>query len=128
MMAIMPTIVHFDVPADDTRRAQAFYSDLFEWTFETAQGAPMEYHLFATKNLDGSSGVGGGLGPRGAPDQQVMIYIGVPSVATYLERVQKLGGSIIMPRTPIPGVGSLAICEDTEGNRFGLVDDVQTVS
>jgi predicted enzyme related to lactoylglutathione lyase len=57
-----------------------------------------------------------------------MIYIGVPSVATYLERVQKLGGSVIMPRTPIPGVGSLAICEDTEGNRFGLVDDVQTVS
>ncbi len=127
MIGIMPTIVHFDLPADDTKRAQAIYGDLFGWTFETAQGVPMEYHLIATRNLDGSPGLAGGMGPRGAPDQQIVIYIGVPSVKTYLERVTALGGSIIMPRTPIPGVGSLAICEDTEGNRFGLVDDDQTM-
>jgi predicted enzyme related to lactoylglutathione lyase len=124
----MPTIVHFDLPADDTRRAQAFYGELFGWTFETAEGVPMEYHLIATRNLDGSPGLAGGMGPRGAPDQQILNYIGVPSVAEYLQKATQLGGTIIMPRTPIPGVGSLAICVDTEGNRFGLVDDDTSVA
>ena len=123
----MPTIVHFDLPADDTQRAIAFYSELFGWTFQKAEGVPMEYYLIATKNLDGSSGLAGGMGPRGAPDQQMMNYIGVPSVADYLERVTRIGGTVIMPRTPIPGVGSLAICQDTEGNRFGLVDDNESL-
>jgi predicted enzyme related to lactoylglutathione lyase len=123
----MPTIVHFDLPADDIRRAQAFYESLFGWTFEK-YGGPIEYYQITTTALDGSPGVNGGMGPRGAPDQQLMDYVGVPSVADYLERVTQLGGSILMPRTPIPGVGSLAICQDTEGNRFGLVDDNENMS
>ncbi len=124
----MPTIVHFDLPADDTERARAFYGELFGWTFTRAEGVPMEYHLIATNALDGSPGLAGGMGPRGAPDQQILNYVGVPSVAAYLDRVVQLGGTVLMPRTPIPGVGSLAICQDTEGNRFGLVDDDQNVA
>ncbi|MEN6517525.1 MAG: VOC family protein [Methanospirillum sp.] len=124
----MSTIVHFDLPADNTKRAQKFYEQLFGWTFTTAQGVPMEYHLIATKALDGSPGLAGGMGPRGAPDQQIVNYVGVPSVAAYLEKVVQLGGTVLMPRAPIPGVGSLAICQDTEGNRFGLVDDDQNVA
>jgi uncharacterized protein len=122
MRTIMPTIVHFDVPADDIERAQAFYGSLFGWTFEK-YGGPMEYYQISTAALDGSQGVNGGMGPRGEPGQQMMNYVGVPSVAEYLEKVTALGGKVVMPRTPIPGIGSLAICEDTEGNRFGLVDD-----
>jgi uncharacterized protein len=123
----MPTFVHFDLPADDIGRAKAFYGSLFGWSFQKAEGVPMEYHMIATTALDGSPGIAGGMGSRGAPDQQIMNYVGVPSVATYLDRVVQLGGTVVMPRTPIPGVGSLAICQDTEGNRFGLVDDDQTV-
>lgn len=123
----MPTIVHFDVPADDIKRAQAFYGSLFGWTFEK-YGGPMEYYQIATTAEDGSPGVAGGMGPRGEPGQQIMNYVGVPSVATYLEQVAQLGGTVLMPRTPIPGIGSLAICQDTEGNRFGLVDDDESVA
>ena len=123
----MPTIVHFDIPADDIQRAQIFYNSLFGWTFEK-YGGPMEYYQITTTAVDGSAGVAGGMGPRGEPGQQMMNYVGVPSVATYLEQVTLLGGTVLMPRTPIPGIGSLAICQDTEGNRFGLVDDDQTVA
>ena len=123
----MPTIVHFDIPADDIERAQIFYNSLFGWTFEK-YGGPIEYFQVATTAEDGSPGVAGGMGPRGEPGQQMMNYVGVPSVATYLEMVPVLGGTVIMPRTPIPGVGSLAICQDTEGNRFGLVDDDETTA
>jgi predicted enzyme related to lactoylglutathione lyase len=30
----MPTIVHFELPADDVERAKKFYSDLFGWKME----------------------------------------------------------------------------------------------
>lgn len=30
----MPTIAHFDLPANDIDRAKEFYTDLFDWKFE----------------------------------------------------------------------------------------------
>jgi predicted enzyme related to lactoylglutathione lyase len=30
----MPTIVHFEIPADDVERAKRFYSDLFGWKWK----------------------------------------------------------------------------------------------
>jgi predicted enzyme related to lactoylglutathione lyase len=52
-----------------------------------------------------------------------MNYIGVPSVDEYLEKVEKLGGRVLMPKIAIPGWGHLAICMDTENNAFGLWQD-----
>jgi uncharacterized protein len=34
----MPTIVHFEIPADDIDRAKKFYSDLFGWKIEKWPG------------------------------------------------------------------------------------------
>jgi len=41
-------------------------------------------------------------------------------VERYLALVIREGGKVVMPYTPVPGYGALAICSDTEGNRFGL--------
>jgi len=30
----MPTIVHFEIPADDVERSKKFYRDLFGWKIE----------------------------------------------------------------------------------------------
>jgi catechol 2,3-dioxygenase-like lactoylglutathione lyase family enzyme len=30
----MPTIVHFDIPAEDVERSQKFYTELFGWKIE----------------------------------------------------------------------------------------------
>jgi len=35
--------------------------------------------------------------------------------------VTKAGGKLVMPKTPIPGVGYFAYCEDPEGNLFGVM-------
>lgn len=118
----MPTIVHFDLPADDVERARTFYEKLFEWKFEKV---PMEmpYYLFQTTDLAGNNAVGGGLGQRGAPDQRITNYIGVPDVEKYMAKVEKLGGTIIMQKTAVPGWGYLAVCVDTENNTFGLWEE-----
>ena len=39
----MPTICHFEIPADDIPRAQKFYSELFDWKIEKYQESDMEY-------------------------------------------------------------------------------------
>ncbi len=118
----MPTIVHFDLPADDVERARTFYKELFGWKFEKYPG-PMEYYLIETAALDGTAGVGGGMGERGEPGQQIMNYFGVPSLDEYIEKVESLGGRIVLPKTAVPRMGYLAVCEDTEGNRFGIWEE-----
>jgi predicted enzyme related to lactoylglutathione lyase len=118
----MPTIVHFDLPADDPERAKQFYSELFGWKFEKYPG-PVEYYLIETTALDGSEGVGGGMGKRGAPDQRIVNYIGVPSIEEYLKNVETLGGKVVMPKMSVPRFGYLAVCLDPEGNAFGLWEE-----
>ncbi len=89
----MPTIVHFDIPADDSERAKNFYSRLFGWKFEKPLET-MDYYLIETEGpKGGESGPGGGLRKREGADQRIMNYIGVPSVDEYLEKVEKLGGA-----------------------------------
>ncbi|MDG6257924.1 MAG: VOC family protein [Methanomicrobiaceae archaeon] len=118
----MATIVHFDLPADDTRRAMAFYRELFGWKFEKS-GGPYDDSLIETAALDGSPGIGGGLGKRGDPGQRSMNYVGVADLDATLAQVEALGGSITMPRTAVPGFGFLAVCTDTEGNPFGVWEE-----
>ena len=118
----MPTIVHFDLPAEDLARARKFYGGLFGWTFQRPTG-PMEYYLIGTRALDGSPGVRGGMGKRGAQDQRMMNYFGVPSVEEYLKKAKSLGASVVMPKTTVPFFGYLAVCVDTEGNPFGLWEE-----
>jgi predicted enzyme related to lactoylglutathione lyase len=68
----MPTIVHFDVPAEDIESAKKFYSGLLGWKFESFP--EMEHNLITTTNLDGTPGVGGGMGKRMEPSQHMMIW------------------------------------------------------
>lgn len=124
----MPTFVHIDIAAEQVERAKAFYETIFGWTFVSPPGYP-GYYLFETTNEKGTGPesvaplIGGGLGKREAPDQRITCYIGVDSIADYLEKIEAMGGKITMPYTELPGFGALAVCEDCEGNPFGLFEE-----
>ena len=51
---------------------------------------------------------------------KVPLYIGGKSIEAVEEAVLQHGGSIALPRMPIPGVGWLFYAKDTEGNIFGV--------
>jgi uncharacterized protein len=102
-------IVWFEVPADDTPRALAFYGDLFGWDFSPMEG-PMEYHT--------SSEAGGAIYP-GEGKRGMLVYFGTNDIDAALARVAELGGEAGEAQ-PIPGIGSYATCADSEGNAFGL--------
>ncbi len=115
----MPTIVHFEIPADDLQRAKGFYADLFGWKIERVPG-PTEYWLVSTTDDQGNKGVGGGMMPRQNPQQPITNYIDVPSVEEYSAKVEQLGGNVVVPKTAVPGFGYFAVCLDTEKNAFAI--------
>lgn len=118
---LMPSIVHFDIPSEDVERAKKFYSTLFGWDIEPFPD--MQYNLITTTNLDGTPGVGGGMGKRMDPSQRMLNYFGVPSIDAAMNQVTALGGKVITEKMAVPGMGILATCMDTEGNQFGLWED-----
>ena len=122
----MPTIVHFEIPSDDIERSKKFYSKLFGWKFEKWSGPEsfpegIEYLIISTTDDKGNKSVGGGMMKRQNSQQQGMTnYIDVKSVQEYSAKVEQLGGKVIIPKKPVPGMGYFAVCLDTEDNSFGI--------
>jgi predicted enzyme related to lactoylglutathione lyase len=120
----MPRVVHFEIHAADPDRAANFYKTLFGWDFQKWEG-PMDYWLITTGPND-QPGINGGLVRRqGEIDGQAVIaYVCTVDVENLDASVQTAvdnGGQIALPKMPIPGMGWLAYCKDTEGNIFGMM-------
>lgn len=120
----MPRVIHFEIPADDPERAIAFYQNVFGWKIQKWEG-PMDYWLIST-GPEEEPGIDGGLGHRTDPETGTENTIGVENLDEYVEMVEAHGGKVIRPKSAVPGVGWLAYCQDTEGNRFGLMQDDPT--
>jgi predicted enzyme related to lactoylglutathione lyase len=112
-------IVWFEIPADDIARAKKFYNSLFGWKINPLLGSPVPgYQHIDTSGPDASPD--GGLMKRTHPGHALTNYILVPSVTRFMAKVEKLGGRICKPKTPVPGMGYFALCQDTESNAFAL--------
>ena len=106
---------HIEFPANDTARAQSFYSNVFGWSFEKMDGID-DYFLYTA----GPGDLGGGIGLRGASAPAgVRNYLAVDDVDATLAKVTANGGTLVVPKTDI-GVGWYAAVKDTEGNELGL--------
>ena len=122
----MPRVVHFEIHAGDPDRAVNFYTTLFGWTFQKWEG-PLDY-WFVTTGPDSQPGINGGLIRRqGEIDGQAVIaYVCTVDVANVDESTQSAtsnGAQVVVPKMPIPGVGWLVYCKDTEGNIFGMMQN-----
>jgi uncharacterized protein len=124
-----PTVVHFEIPADDLDRARKFYTALFGWKIEKAEvkkdGSSMDYWMISTSgNSTDKSTIGGGMMKRQDPRQPNLNYIGVNSIDDYSRKVTELGGKVMMAKTEISGYGYFAVCMDTENNAFALWEPI----
>jgi uncharacterized protein len=110
------SIVWFEIPANNVKRAQKFYKAMFGWKINKMPG--MEYWHIDTGGEDASPD--GGMMKRKDPRQAITNYVFVESVDKAVVKVKKLGGKICMPKTAVPGMGFFAICMDTEKNVFAV--------
>jgi predicted enzyme related to lactoylglutathione lyase len=117
----MLRFVHFDISADDPERAIKFYTDVFSWKADKWDG-PMDYWLVTT-GPDDQPGINGGITKRNDPSERVTNTIDVPSVDEFVEKITQAGGKVIAPKMAIQGIGYFALCLDTEGNPFGIMED-----
>lgn len=110
-------IAHIEFSANDLQKAAQFYSDLFGWATEQL---PVEN--YATWNA--GPGVGGGFNPvsKANPAGTVLVYIASDDILKDLQKVEKLGGKVIVPRTELPNMGWIAVFQDPTGNRVGLFE------
>lgn len=121
----MPTVVHFEIPADDLARAKKFYQELFDWKIEPFVGDfDGEYLMIQTTGASDEPAVCGGMMARQQPKQPITNYISVASVDEYAAKVSALGGQVVVPKTLVPEHGRFAVCLDTEGNVFGLWENL----
>ena len=123
------SVTHFEIPADNVKRAQAFYTKAFGWQLNQFPG--QEYWLVGTTASDKEGrattpgAINGGLGKRQGPLKSVTVTISVADIEKSLEAVKKLGGSVVAKKTPVADMGFTAYFKDTEGNTVGLWQDAQ---
>jgi hypothetical protein len=64
--------------------------------------------------------INGGLMDRSDATPSPVITIEVGEIDESLKKVEASGGSVVTPKTPIPGMGAFAYFKDPEGNTMGL--------
>lgn len=111
------SVTHFEIYADEPEKLVDFYRTLFDWRIEKAQG--VDYFFIQTAPQPGA--MRGGLLHRPIEGPRSWVhYVHVDSLDERLERLQRLGGHVVHPKTAVPKTGWYAIVEDPQGNIFAL--------
>jgi predicted enzyme related to lactoylglutathione lyase len=115
----------FEIPATDLDRAQKFYEAIFDITLNPMDTPNIKMRMFPLDDM--MTGVGGAIVDSGgfhkpSATDGVLIYLnGNPDLQNVLDKVEKAGGKIMVPKTEIsPEYGFMGVFQDTEGNRIGL--------
>ena len=122
----MNPVLHFEIPFDDKSRATKFYGECFGWKL---QDMPEMNYVMAQSTASDENfrpkepgAINGGLFQRPKEAPNPCLYVGVASIDESLKKVERAGGKVVTPKTPIPGMGAFARVTDTEGNVVGLFE------
>ena len=114
----------FEIPTTDLGRAEKFYQTILDITFTHLDLQNIQMRMFP---LTDPTGVGGALVYSGdfhkpsATDGPLVYLNANPDVQRVLDKVEKAGGRILVPKTQISEeYGYMAVILDTEGNRIAF--------
>ncbi|OPX89680.1 MAG: Glyoxalase-like domain protein [Pelotomaculum sp. PtaB.Bin104] len=117
----MPRVIHFELNADQPERAVQFYRDVFNWQITKTDG-PEDYWLIDTG--EEQQGINGAITKRMNPEATTVNTINVADLEASMGKIRQAGGKVLTEKMVIPGVGSFAYCQDTEGNTFGIIQEI----
>jgi predicted enzyme related to lactoylglutathione lyase len=114
----------FEIPAKDLARARKFYENIFSVSMQD-MGEMMGMKMAGFPAEMGNGKASGGLvqSQMHIPSTEgAVIYLNAnPSIQAVIDRIEKAGGKLLMPKTQIsPEIGYMAFFMDTEGNKVGL--------
>ena len=106
----------------DLASAKEFYGELFGWTFTETKTIYGNRYLLV--HNAGTEAGGMMLKEGNVPDDVIPCwdtYVTVDDVEASAERVEKLGGTVILPPTDIPKVGRFCVVKDPQGIGINLI-------
>ncbi len=104
----------------DIEKATAFYNALFGWDTMTAEMPTGNYTSFSNNGR----AVGGMLEMTeewGDIPPAWTVYFGVEDCDAAAQKVQDLGGAVLVPPTDIPDIGRFAVVQDPQGATFTVM-------
>ena len=112
----------FEIPATDISRAKNFYENIFEIKMEEMEMSGMKYAMFPFDPTVGKIAGGLAQSPMHTPSSTgSIIYLNAnPDLQNVLDRIEKAGGKVTMPKTSIGQNGFMAFFIDTEENVMAL--------
>ncbi len=125
----MNSVVHFEMPAKDKKRAAKFYTNAFGWNMQQLGDEMGGYLLAGTAPTDSNGMVqnpgtinGGFFDYKNEPGfEYPSVVVGVENLQESIEKVKAEGGQIAGEQMDIPGIGLFVSIIDPEGNRVGML-------
>ncbi|MEY2902108.1 MAG: hypothetical protein RLY89_1214 [Bacteroidota bacterium] len=112
----------FEIPVSDFTRATKFYETILDIKIVEMPFPDGRYGMLPADMMNG--GVGGAIvkGDGFEPsDKGTIVYLnGGEDLSISLNKIEKAGGQIIIPKTSIGGNGFMAHFLDSEGNKVAL--------
>jgi predicted enzyme related to lactoylglutathione lyase len=114
----------FEIPVADINRAKKFYETIFSVKMMD-MGEMMGMKMVGFPAEMGNGKASGGLAQSAMhkPSQDgAVVYLNAnPSIQMVIDRIEKAGGKVVMPKTQIsPEIGFMSFFIDSEGNKVGL--------
>jgi len=119
------TIVHFEIPAANVERLSRFYHACFGWKFKRVRTPGFDYWLITTGPLGKS--LGGGMYPRSGPEDRPRNFVAVDRIDPAIRKFTAAGGTQLVGKMEVPGMGRSFIGADPEGNVIALWEPAMTV-
>ena len=122
-MTKMNAVGWFDIYVDDMDRAVAFYEAVLGTKLEAMTDPTGESQMMSFPADMSAYGAGGALTktPHAKPGVGgTTVYFMVDDCAIVTARVADAGGVVVRPKFSIGEFGWIALCQDSEGNLFGM--------
>ncbi len=122
-MAKTNAIGWFDIYVNDLERATTFYETVLKQKLEKMGDPTGETQMMSFTTDMTSYGAAGALVKAEHSSPGVggtMVYFSVEDCSEEEARVEAAGGKVIRPKFSIGGFGWVTLCQDTEGNMFGI--------
>ena len=123
----MDSIVHFEIPAKDSKRSKDFYSKVFGWEF--IDMPEMNYTIVRTTATDDKGMTlekgainGGMMTEKDNGGTNPVLVIMVKSIDEHLKKIEAAGGKVIQPKTSVGDMGYYARFKDTEDVVMGIFE------
>ncbi|MGB0504773.1 MAG: VOC family protein [Pikeienuella sp.] len=122
-MTKMNAVGWFDIFVNDLDRAVAFYEAVLGQAMEEIVDPTGQSKMMSFPTDMGAYGAGGALtkSENGKPGVGgTIVYFSCQNCEVEEARVADAGGIVIRPKFSIGEFGWVTLCQDTEGNMFGL--------